>query len=550
MMAQHILVAGLLMLSMLQQPAGRNVIEGQVIRSDTASPQAVANARVILASTAVRLTPTGPSYNEITATVTTDAGRFRLEGVAPGQYLVIASSPGYVTGQYGQRNFDRPGAPLTVVDGTPIAPVQIKLAPTAVIAGTVRDFDNEPMVGANVYLSKVAYTQDGNRTFAAATSTVTDDRGVYRLYWITPGEYVVSANVAAPISGGRIAPRNPSLTPPKSGYSPIYYPGVTDPSRSQTVKVKPGETLEGMALQFVSIPTRSLSGTVTHSQGGRPVRALVQLLPQTAGAVARETPADTNGKYAFSGLPAGRYDVVALTPAAEPEFGTDSVDLQDGDVAGFNLSIKPGNTLRGRVELEGAATLPNLGRTLMMLVEAPGSRGVEMSSPTVVASDGTFQINGVGNATLLEVRVNGLPPEYYVKSARLGGLEAWTAPISVTGPIADTLQIVLSAGAGSVLGTAVDMTGAPFNSATVALIPEARLRGKPAYYKTATTDPSGSFTLRGIAPGEYLLFAWDSVDTNAYYNADFLRQQEPNGTSVTIEPGKETIARLRVIERN
>jgi hypothetical protein len=116
--------------------------------------------------------------------------------------------------------------------------------------------------------------------------------------------------------------------------------------------------------------------------------------------------------------------------------------------------------------------------------------------------------------------------------------------------VRDLEQIVLSTGAGSIRGTATDAAGTPFGSASVVLIPEQRFRGKSAYYKTATTDPAGGFLLRGIPPGEYLLFAWDSLEANAYFNRDFVQQHEPKGTPVVVEQDKEMISRLQVIERN
>jgi hypothetical protein len=459
----------------------------------------------------------------------------------------VATAAGFVNGQYGQRKFDGPGSLLTVSNGTATPPVQIKLVPTAVITGTVLDIDNEPLSGVNVLLSKVAYTEDGGRTLSTATSAVSDDRGFYRLYWITPGEYALSANMPIVVSGARGFPRNPSVTPPRTGYTAIYYPGVTDMSRAQTVKVKPGETLNGLALQFLPVPTRSLSGSVTLTQGGRTQTAVVQLMSQTPGLVARETLTDAEGKYSFTGLPAGNYQVMAINPIAQLEFGSASVNLQERDISGFNLTVRRAATLRGSVALEGGA-VPNLGRTTVLLTEPPGSPNIDMSTPAAVAADGTFQINGVGIGAV-EVRVNGLPPEYYVKSARFGSADAWTAPIAVPGAATDTLQIVLSAGAGNIRGTAVDAAGAPFVSASVALIPEPRLRGRPAYYRAATTDGGGSFALRGIPPGEYLLFAWDTLEANAYFNADFVRQQEPNGTAIVVEAGKELVLRLRVSER-
>ena len=57
------------------------------------------------------------------------------------------------------------------------------------------------------------------------------------------------------------------------------------------------------------------------------------------------------------------------------------------------------------------------------------------------------------------------------------------------------------------------------------------------FYKTATSDPMGRFSLRGIAPGEYRVYAWAVSPGTAYRNADFMKKYEGRGVAVNVVVG-------------
>jgi hypothetical protein len=90
------------------------------------------------------------------------------------------------------------------------------------------------------------------------------------------------------------------------------------------------------------------------------------------------------------------------------------------------------------------------------------------------------------------------------------------------------IQIVVKSGAGSVEGVAQA-------GAIVAMIPASRRENHALYYG-ATADALGAFAIRGVAPGEYKIFAWESTPGGAYLNADFLKKYEDSGRAVTVTP--------------
>jgi len=60
-------------------------------------------------------------------------------------------------------------------------------------------------------------------------------------------------------------------------------------------------------------------------------------------------------------------------------------------------------------------------------------------------------------------------------------------------------------------------------------------------------DEGGRFAVGGIPPGEYKVFAWESIETNAWMNADFMKSYEDFGAPATIGANAKIPAQLRAI---
>ena len=108
------------------------------------------------------------------------------------------------------------------------------------------------------------------------------------------------------------------------------------------------------------------------------------------------------------------------------------------------------------------------------------------------------------------------------------------------------LNIVLSSQPGQIDGTVVNEQSQPVRGFQTVLIPD-RFRDRTELYKTAVTDENGHFTIRGITPGEYKLFAWEAIEQFAYFDSDFLRQFEQKGKPVSISESSKVTAEVKVI---
>ena len=73
---------------------------------------------------------------------------------------------------------------------------------------------------------------------------------------------------------------------------------------------------------------------------------------------------------------------------------------------------------------------------------------------------------------------------------------------------------------------------------------------KLALFKTGGVSQQGSFTISGIAPGAYKLYAWEDVDTNAVrYDPDFLKPYEALGQTVQISEGASEHVTVKLIKK-
>jgi hypothetical protein len=170
-----------------------------------------------------------------------------------------------------------------------------------------------------------------------------------------------------------------------------------------------------------------------------------------------------------------------------------------------------------------------------------------MGFPTVsVKEDGSFVLRNVGPENYT-VSLYGMPENFYTKSVRLGDQEVLDAGLDLSRGGGGQIEIVLSPSGGQVEGVVLDAKQQPAGAAHVVLVPEPRRREQTNLYKTGTTDQYGRFTLRGITPGDYKLFAWDDIETGAYQDPDFLKPLENRGESVSIRENSRESAQLKLI---
>jgi uncharacterized protein (DUF2141 family) len=165
----------------MQAPVGTGAITGFVLSEGTGTP--VRRARVNLSGAALRGGRTA---------MTTDDGRFSFAGLPAGRYTMTASKAGFVDIAYGAKRAGRPGTPIELADAQKIEKAVINLPKGGVVTGIVIDDNGEPSPNTTVRAYRFVM-RTGERTLQQTGTDTTDDRGMYRIFGLQPGDYIVNA---------------------------------------------------------------------------------------------------------------------------------------------------------------------------------------------------------------------------------------------------------------------------------------------------------------------------------------------------------------------
>jgi hypothetical protein len=258
------------------------------------------------------------------------------------------------------------------------------------------------------------------------------------------------------------------------------------------------------------------------------------------------------------------------------------LEIGTSDVDGVELVIRRGVDIEGRVRVEGmpenvlppAETAPHLPSENEEQLEMTklhvslrlrdtdrwlgGSARVKEDGGFVAKNltDGDYRISKEDGGFVAKnltdgdyrISLHGTPSDFYLKAARLGASDILEEGFSLGGgPPSGRFELTLNPHGARVEGTVSNDEGQPVSGASVVLVPEMRRRDQGRFYKTTSTDQYGNFQLRGITPGEYVIFAWEEIEGGAYRDPDFLRPFEKRGQSLRVQEGQAANVTLEVI---
>ncbi len=473
----------------------------------------------------------------------TDAhGHFAVDDLEPGRYSLWVNRNGYVAQAYGQRGPNRPGTLLSLAQGQHLKDLVFRLTRTAVISGLITDEDGEPLIGVNVQALRYSY-MNGRRQLSQTGGTSTNDLGEYRLAGLATGRYYVSATY---LSGnvGETA---------EEGYVPFYYPGTSDPDGATEIELRPGDGVVGIDITLSPVHTVRVRGRITDAITGKPARDVNVWLAGHHGGVSfsagQVSMDNAKGTFEIRGVPPGSYTLSAQVwnnpYLNKPLVGHEQLEVGETDVEDVNLVIGPGVEVSGRVRAEGDAALSF--SNLRFFLQPRDDVMMMSTQGDSVKPDGTFILKDIPEGAY-SIHLFGAPEDFYLKSARQGGQDVLNVGLSIKrAAAAGTLELTLSSGGGQIDGVVLNQQQQPFAGATVALVPEPNRRGQTRLYMNGNSDEYGRFTLRGVTPGDYKLFAWEEVEGDAYENSDFLRPYEHRGKPVHVDEAARLNVQLQLI---
>ena len=292
--------------------------------------------------------------------ITDDDGRFAFAGLPAGDYTVKASRPAFLETAFGASRPGRPGTPISLAAGQRATEVTVVLPRGSAIEGLLRDTAGDPAPGMRVEAIRLSRNAQGERGERAGVA-FTDDRGVYRLYGLPAGDYVLVATpsvvvgglgeigapsdaeidavfaalnrraggLAPPLPPAAPAPRSdaPTQPPARRGYSTpaTYYPGTVSSGEAVRLTLGAHDERAGVDFAMKLSNAATVSGSIV-STGGQPlpqvmvqIRAFGPELPVFGGSISGGPSVTHNrgeGTFRIANVPPGRYRVVARSLGA------------------------------------------------------------------------------------------------------------------------------------------------------------------------------------------------------------------------------------------
>jgi len=449
--------------------AGTASVTGTVVV--TGSGQPARKARVTLSGGELRGT----------LTKTTDTqGRFAFAALPAGRYSLSVSKASHVSATYGQHRpgSGRPGTPIQLADGQQFE-ARLQLPRGGAITGAVVDEHAETTAGIQVRAMRYVM-QSGQRTLQTAGNGTTDDRGIFRIFGLQPGEYVVCATPRGTVGtdmdrmqteieairrrAETLAQRDATeartmldrvtflqtqlnVDEQATGYAPVCFPGTPTPANASVVTLGVGEERGAVDFQLQLVPLARIEGSVMNPTGTSLQNVQVSLM--TAGDVSFDTRTarpDAEGRFRMSGVPPGQYTLVARANVGPPPGAPRAAvqgqaqarvvemtlargaaeqvrlwSMMDVSIDGRNLtnvllSLQPGMTVSGQIVFDGTTQQPPTDLTRARVNLMPFNPTPSMRA---VATNASGRVDSTGRFTIPNV----MPGRYRLSGS--SGANGW-----------------------------------------------------------------------------------------------------------------------------
>lgn len=498
---------------MAQEPATtrtdqpvKGAIDGRVVNE---SGQALAGATVQVVSIN---RPLGLRF------VTTDIeGNFRVGNLESSLYAVTAIAPAYTMAVDPEvRNHYRIGDS-----------VHLQMVRGGVVTGTVSNAQGEPLISIRVRATMIRDAKgERPRSQLGNREQTTDDRGVYRIYGLTPGTYLVSAGGQGQSASFNQYERD----------VPTFSPSSTRDTAAEIVLQSGDEVTAD--IRYRGEPGRTVSGraVVSGSAG-----ASITLTPagSTLPLINTFQPPEGRG-FAFSGLSDGEYDLVASEMASAasvvPSMSLSEpkrIIVKGADITGIELFPKMLGSVSGRLSFETLKLPDCQGKRPPLIAEMQvhlrrSEKEPEKTQPTYQPNYSTaIAPDASGNFVLRNLRAGRYQlgttfyaRYWYLKSMATGGARAprfdaaanWT--VVKSGEQMSNFVITIAEGAASIRGSVpVTDGGAIPSGATIYLVPAELNKVEDVLrYYVSKVEADGTFAFNNLAPGKYLALFQPTTD--------------------------------------
>lgn len=594
-----------------QEVDSNSTVRGRVVYDDTSRP--VRRARVMLLAE-------GGSRTEYAA-LTDGRGDFRIPNVPAGNYYAFVDLPGIISpvgfmslgimraaasrppdlGE-GRRFFD-----LIEVDGKQDLSITVHARHGAAISGRVLYADGDPAV--NVTISLLRRDADGRvQRYLSGTNLValsglrTDDRGMFRLTGLPPGEYLIGVSETAEHGSDNHAGRDDfGVLQGMLGQQLLmtFYPSATSLKEAASFKVEAGDERANVDVTIPERALRTITGLVRTRRDARPMpRVRVNIFRRDdplspSGPLAFNDPNDTSpngtytdeaGRWYLKEIPEGSY-TISVEPPEEYEEGTAStnanvsvaisnasnmnvsmypqprpkrllaptrrdVEVSGGDVSELVIEIAEGARISGTITFEGGGSPRYSNVNVMRVTEGGGGVRSASEMRSIGVEGGRFSVEGLAAGKFfLQPSVIGSEGDVYLKAMTWNGRDLMREPIELAESASvEGVQIVYSRNPARLFVTALNAGGKRLaRNASIYVVPVDQTAWTP--YTRSLFCMTGDDGMCPVVapPGEYRVVALPYMGWRPSFEQEVMRRAAA-APRVTLRAGETQQVEVAVPE--
>lgn len=446
-------------------------------------------------------------------TALTDArGEFRLIAQKAGTFFVFANKDGYFAApntQFAQAVNVGPGMTPTLVSLT--------LVRSGQVGGRVLDQETrQPVPGTEVFLyaRRATYGRVGVSRAGPGDQVLTDREGRFLFTGRPSGAYLASAHVTLQPAERVISSFSTAdLDIVDQAYADTYWPGGGGVESALPVNLTGGGYADVGSISIRKVPQYRVH--VVIPQGDCVAGESVKLSVLQAGSTASIGVFPCGSEVLLRGFDSGSYMIYAVSnrQGGRPDMETavwGNARLVIGDKnAEVTVPLQHGRVIEGQLVVgEGMAALagdPGISTRPIDVME-----GARPDAETFIrwGEDHKFTLAVSPNhAQSLLVREPFLNSGLYARQIRYNGVPLREFVIPSTGVATNKLEIVMDDKRAVVSGNVTDGSRS-IPDAYVMMVPDGtRAQDLPEAWNQNTQARNGSFSISGMTPGDYRLFA-------------------------------------------
>lgn len=514
------------------------------------------------------------SGTEDTRTAITDErGQFAFSALPAGRYTLGAKKDPLLYFEYGAPKIGQPGSAIALADGQRFVARPMALTPGAVIAGRVTDRNGRGIAKVLVRATGVLVVAGERRERITGGSASTNPHGEYRIFGLSPGDYVVHASaggletVVTPAELAWVSkPEGPAPPGGRAATAAMtMYPGTMEESAAQVITLAAGEQRLGLDFPVQYVPVARVTLNITGVDGLPARGGTITQTPKrissfnTAGTfrqplgVSNVFTSVTPGDYVYyvrsdsRPIDASGQRVGAATPS-QIVWGLAETTVAGEDVT-LNIRLQPALSISGRIEFRSATGAGTKGDPTRVTVRAEHSGSVLSNVVLGIGRpDGTFAVDGLipGASRLFGVITGEASNTWFVRSVMLGDRDLLDEPLEVGSVDASNIVVIVTDAQTQITGTLTDAAGQPA-PLYVLLFPTDRAYWKPVSRRIAFSraNDAGRYEINVLPPGEYYLVALTEVDLQLRSEPSYLEQFLPLAMKIKLGEGEKKTQNLQ-----